>query len=147
MKTSRLTLPVLSIGLGVALFAAVAAIGHDIDVVAPRGGEKIPIGSTFTIKWNLMATDGVPAPGSSYDIMLSTDGGKSFPIPIVMNLPAPADHFTWKVSGPATQTARIQITLKSPDNGGNNPMGTSGDNFAITGPGPSGKPTPGIEQK
>ena len=75
-----------------------------VRVVAPNGGEVILGGSTYTIRW--ASSDGVV----SQDILLSLDGGATFPIVIASGLAAEVQSYEWSV--PTTvSTARGRIRV------------------------------------
>ncbi|MBI4851441.1 MAG: exo-alpha-sialidase [Acidobacteria bacterium] len=79
-----------------------------INLLSPVGKEKLSSGMNFDIKWQV---DGVEV--DSFDLLLSTDSGVTFPINIASNLASTDRVFTWKVPALKTKTARIVLVTKS----------------------------------
>jgi hypothetical protein len=81
-----------------------------IFVTTPNGTEKLTAGKSCVISWKLM---GVPqAPDKvTYTIELSRNDGKDYE-KIVGGISLPTNEYTWNVSGPASRTCRIKVTVK-----------------------------------
>lgn len=79
-----------------------------ITLLAPTGGEVMPGGATFTIRWQSDDNVGV----ATHDIALSTDAGKTFSTPIASGLGGNSQTYTWSVpAGIApSRTAVLQVT-------------------------------------
>lgn len=71
-------------------------------------GERIGAGETTTIRWE--ATDGDTATPASFRVLLSTDGGETYPTVIADGLPATARAVAWAVPDAlATTSARVRV--------------------------------------
>ena len=98
-------------------------------LLTPRGGEMFLIGSVVPIKWKSSAFDPVLA---SHDILLSTDGGTSYPTTLASALPANIQSFEWNLPADLRTTrGRIQIVAR--DSGGNACRDESGADIALVG--------------
>lgn len=83
-----------------------------VRLLAPNGGEIIQAGSGFAVRWASSDDRGI----ASHDLLLSTDGGQSFPIAIQTGLPGSAQSFAWSVpSTLATTRARIRVIARDTD--------------------------------
>ncbi len=71
---------------------------------APKGGERIGAGSTFTIRWTKSAGVG------NCKVEYSADGGTTYE---VLAASVAANTFAWTVPTTATETARIRVTAIS----------------------------------
>jgi YD repeat-containing protein len=93
-----------------------------ITLLAPTGGEVLPGGTTFTIRWQSDDNSGV----ATHAIALSTDGGKTFPTLIASALSGTQQTYNWFVpSGIApSRTAVVQVTAT--DAAGNAQSAASG---------------------
>lgn len=98
-----------------------------VRVVFPNGGEKLKAGTTTTIRWESADNQGI----NRHDVLLSTDGGASFPTTLASGLPGTAQTFDFVI--PTTQgkskTARIQV--RATDDAGNSAFDTSDTSFRI----------------
>ncbi|HNC46703.1 MAG TPA: hypothetical protein PLU80_21210, partial [Acidobacteriota bacterium] len=98
-----------------------------VRVVVPNGGEKLKAGTTTTIRWESADNQGI----NRHDVLLSTDGGASFPTTLASGLPGTAQTFDFVI--PTTQgkskTARIQV--RATDDAGNSAFDTSDASFRI----------------
>lgn len=97
-----------------------------VAVLAPNGGERLALGQPFVIRWT--ATDGGGI--ASQDVLLSTDGGQTFPFTIASDLPGDVQLFDWTAPlGNLTEQARIQVVAR--DDVGNEGRDASDANFSI----------------
>jgi hypothetical protein len=97
-----------------------------VAVLAPNGGERLALGQPFVIRWT--STDGSDI--ASQDILLSTDGGQTFPLTIASDLPGDVQSFDWTAPlGILTERARIQVVAR--DDAGNEGRDASDANFNI----------------
>jgi hypothetical protein len=81
-------------------------INGTVSMTAPTSGVRWAIGTPRTITWN--HTLGA---GQVFDILLSTDGGTTFPTTIASGVPggATSGAYAWTVPGPVTTTARVRV--------------------------------------
>lgn len=79
-----------------------------INIISPLGGGVLRGGNDFIIKWQVQGVE--PA---SFDLLLSTDGGATFSMPIAMNLSASDRMFTWAVPKMKVKMARIQLVTRT----------------------------------
>ena len=77
-----------------------------VSMTAPASGNAWGIGSTRAITWNHNL-----GAGQTFDILLSTDGGASYPTTIASGVAggATSGTHTWVVSGPTSTTARVRV--------------------------------------
>src|SRR6185295_11254934 len=95
----------------------------------PNGGEVFFAGSTVPIVWASVASNPLLA---SHDILISTDGGASYPTVIASELPATAQSFNWNVPTSFIATsAGIRIIAR--DTAGNTCYDDSNGNFVVIG--------------
>jgi hypothetical protein len=84
-------------------------------VSVPNGAESYPAGSTQTITWNTAGTANSPYNASNVRILLSSDGGLTYPTTIVASTP---NDGTQAVTIPAsvTPTAAARIKIEAVEN-------------------------------
>jgi len=92
-----------------------------LSVVAPNGEETFLVGDNVNIQWTPGAADLL---GVNIDV--SRDGGLTYPESIAVGTPD-TGSFTWTVTGPLTETAKIRVTAVSLAS----ITDTSDDNFRI----------------
>lgn len=92
--------------------------GISVNLVAPQGGETYLFGQVVPISWTVGAADQGFVGG--FDLLLSTDGGVTFPIKIANGadptkpaLDPTATSFNWTVPGICTTNARISVVATS----------------------------------
>lgn len=114
--------------------------GATATLVAPNGGETLRFGQPFTITWTVPAA--VAASVKGFDLLLSTNGGLTFPIQIAPRsdpsqpaLGPTIRSFVWTVPSICTSTARVAVTTTSITN--LMTSSTSQANFIIGEPGPT----------
>jgi hypothetical protein len=79
-----------------------------INLLSPVGKEKLVAGSNFDIRWQVDNLD-----IESFDLLLSTDSGVTFPTIITTNLMATSRAFTWRVPAVKTKSARIALVTRT----------------------------------
>lgn len=79
-----------------------------LTLLAPIGKEKLKAGNSFVIRWQAENFD-----VASFDLLLSIDGGASFPMIITQNLVATDRMFTWVVPKIKTKTARVSLVART----------------------------------
>jgi agmatine deiminase len=94
---------------------------------SPNGGQSLTPGQSFPISWISDDDFGV----TGVDLLLSTDGGATFPTTIASNQ-APVGTFNWTVPSVNTAMARVRVVAKdTPLNTGSDDSDT---NFTIGSP-------------
>jgi hypothetical protein len=92
-------------GDGVAYVSvAVGLVPPTVQFAAPNGGEILTVGAEDTVRW--VAFDDIEV--DSVSILLSTDGGATFPTVLAHGEPNDSS-FVWTVTGPASQHCRIRV--------------------------------------
>jgi hypothetical protein len=107
-------------------------------VITPNGGEVVAYTTNYDIQWT--ATDNVAV--TSITILLSTDGGSTFPDTISTG-EANDGSYTWAVPDIDSKTVRIRVIAH--DAAGNEGSDTSDADFTLRGT-VSGIETPGLAQ-
>ncbi|MFN4255730.1 MAG: reprolysin-like metallopeptidase, partial [Saprospiraceae bacterium] len=97
-------------------------------VTAPNTAVSWPALSTQTITWDVASTNAAPVNCANVSILLSTDGGLTYPITILANTPNDGSQ---TVTIPDNQTTQARIMVKSV---GNVFYDISNTNFTITAP-------------
>jgi len=108
-------------------FAIVDDTDPDVTVIQPNGGEVWDIDSFFDIMWN--ATDDIGV--TSIDILLSSDGGATFPTTIATG-EVNDGIYAWHITQSATTAARIKVVAY--DAGGNDGEDMSDADFELYDP-------------
>lgn len=67
------------------------------------------IGSSVEVKWDVANTDVAPVSCSNVDILLSVDGGYTYPITLAANTPNDGTEMITVPSGSATLMARVKV--------------------------------------
>jgi hypothetical protein len=98
-------------------------------VTSPNMPVSLPGGSSQAIAWNVAATNAAPIGTTNVDIMLSTDGGATFPTTLVANTPNDGSQ---SVSLPSLSTTQARIKIAAV---GNIFFDVSDANFTIAGSG------------
>lgn len=101
-----------------------------VRLVTPAGGEQLVGGKPLVISWSATAIEKV----RSFDVLLSTDGGVSFPIGIASGLPASQTSYSWMVPNLCASSARIQVVATTTS--GEKVVAVSASSFAIVQAGP-----------
>jgi hypothetical protein len=84
--------------------AALSGFGlSNVSLVSPRGGEHWSVGETDTIRWTVSGPD-----PDSVTILLSRDGGASFPDTLASGIAGAISHL-WVVEAPPTTEASVMI--------------------------------------
>ena len=81
--------------------------GSQFGLTSPNGGESFPAGSTQTITWNVADTDGGQIDCNNVDLMLSTDGGMTYP-DLIATVPNNGSY-AWTVPNLTVTQARVML--------------------------------------
>lgn len=96
-------------------------------VTAPNNtGISVPGLSTYTVTWNVAGTTAAPVSCANVNILLSTDGGLTYPITVLANT---ANDGTEVVTIPNNQTTQARIRVQCANNVF---FDISNNNFTIT---------------
>ncbi|WP_340066491.1 reprolysin-like metallopeptidase [Ascidiimonas aurantiaca] len=95
-------------------------------VTSQNALETWSAGTVETITWDVANTSTAPVNAQQVDILLSTDGGQTFPVTLAQNTNNDGEHKLIVPGGIATTSARIMV--KASDNIF---FAVNGDNFAI----------------
>lgn len=82
-------------------------------VTSQTGGENYVAGAVQQILWDVANTNVAPVNTETVDILLSTDGGVTFPTTLATNVPNDGEH---KVIVPAAPTTTARLMIKAADN-------------------------------
>lgn len=112
--------------------------GVPVHLTSPNGGERLRLGQTATINWEVTANADLVL---GFDLFLSTDGGATFDIsiasdPINPKIGPAIRTFVWLVpSNLCTETARVLVRATALNL--SRSLDPSDANFAISAPGPT----------
>ncbi|MEO6435005.1 MAG: reprolysin-like metallopeptidase, partial [Tepidisphaeraceae bacterium] len=113
------------------LTLTVVNTGSAFSVTAPNTAVSWGVGTGQTVSWNIAGTTGSGINTANVNILLSTDGGNTFPIALASGTPNDGSQAIVIPAGTTTGTARIKIEAV-----GNIFFDISNTNFTITGPPP-----------
>lgn len=92
----------------VALLAAMAtaapAHGFGGRILSPSDGQAIGAGETLAIRWSALAAD-----VDEMELLLSVDGGRSYPLRLTRQLDPRTGSFDWIVPNLPTDRARLRV--------------------------------------
>lgn len=104
-------------------------------VTAPNTAVSWPVGSTQTVTWSVNGTNGAPVNCATVDILLSTDGGNTYPITLLANTSNDGSEI---ITVPNNQSTQCRIKVQAV---GNVFFDISNVNFTINVP-PCSLPAP-----
>ena len=105
-------------------------------VTSPNGGESLPGGNIATITWNVANTNNPPVSAAQVNILMSTDGGNTFPTTLASAAPNNGSAFVLIPIG-LTSIARVKIEAV-----GNIFFDISNGNFSVVAGGGTPSPIP-----
>ncbi len=82
-------------------------------VTQPGSGTNWPAGSTQTVNWNVANTFGAPINSALVRVLLSVDGGNSFPLALASGIP---NNGAATITVPNTPTSSARIKVEAADN-------------------------------
>jgi hypothetical protein len=100
------------------------AVEPGIQVLSPKAGETLTVGSDAVISWVLLFPEQA-SPTGTFRILLSIDNGMTFPYLIADALTGLDTDYRWKVNAPASKTAMIKVLYRS-ELGSRRAVGISG---------------------
>ena len=95
------------------LLAAVGSAYGDVRLIAPNGGERLDVGSIFTIKWTIVTRRNQ----DDWDLWYSTTGRSGPWISIVQNLPAgdpsvgSVHTYDWVIPNAVSDRVRVRVRM------------------------------------
>jgi hypothetical protein len=109
--TQALAIPIQNVldelGLTLDLSQCATTPGPSITVTSPRGGESWLLQTTQTIIWTASNVTG------NLRILLSTDGGSTYPTELFRDVPANQSSQPWTVRGVVSTTCKIKVESMS----------------------------------
>lgn len=91
----------------------VNAIAGPFLVTNPNTNITWDAGSSYTVEWDVANTDAAPINCTTVDVFLSLDGGYSYPITLVTNVP---NNGTTTVTAPNLTTTQARVKIKASNN-------------------------------
>ena len=82
-------------------------------VTYPNVAEEWTVGDAKTITWNVANTTAAPVSCASVNILMSTDGGLTFPTTIANNVP---NNGTYNITVPNVQSALVRFKIECSNN-------------------------------
>ena len=78
-------------------------------VTAPNTAITAAAGAPLNVAWNVANTDAAPISATNVSILLSTDGGYTYPITLLASTPNNGAAMVMLPAGLSTTTARIKV--------------------------------------
>ncbi|MCA8948099.1 MAG: hypothetical protein KDE27_01275 [Planctomycetes bacterium] len=110
--------------LSCALFFSTASALAHVALIAPNGGEVLPAGSVYTIRWQIV----IPHTTLNWDLEYSISGPNGPWLPIALDLPANTTSYQWTVPNTPSDHVRVRVTQ---DNSGTDYIDISDNDLAI----------------
>ncbi|MBI4851821.1 MAG: hypothetical protein HY819_08505 [Acidobacteria bacterium] len=101
-------------------------VAPKITVKGPSGGDLVPSGAIITISWDSMDPGGI----AKHDILLSLDGGKSYPFQVATLLNGQTQKFDFKIPEELFSND-VKIKVVAVDYAGNKSEDTNDTSFQI----------------
>jgi len=128
----------LNIG-GIRLVAAAAAffgaagalLASEPAFLTPAPGETLSPGSLVEIEWRSACESDIPPGFNEAEIVLSLDGGLSYPIRVSRELDPCESTVTWRVPALATTSARLAVRMGDESDGESEEIAVVSDPFTI----------------
>lgn len=79
-----------------------------LELGSPDGGENLPAGGTYTIRWHV---ENHPQPPHFFTLLYSIDGGTSYDSVIATEISPEDTSYNWSVPVLETQTCRVKVQL------------------------------------
>ncbi len=111
-RSNCLTSAASALVAGILLAVAGPAYGH-VRLIVPNGGERLDVGSVFTIEWTIV----IQHNQLNWDLWYSTTGPTGPWIPIVMNLPPGNQNvgsvhtYDWVIPNAVSRRVRVRVRM------------------------------------
>lgn len=96
-------------GLIAALVTTCAGLAAPAGFVSPAAGARVESGQTVAVEWNLFSPS--PFGFEESELLLSLDGGRTFPLRVTREIAPGARQLFWRV--PALPTTRARLALRT----------------------------------
>ncbi|MBX7221504.1 MAG: hypothetical protein K1Y36_16255 [Blastocatellia bacterium] len=106
---------------------AVDKTAPTVRVLSPNGGEKVVTNSSLTIRWEAADEGGL----ASHDLLLSTDGGTTFPVVLASGLSGADRSFTIVLPANQAKSKNARVRVVARDRAGNLGQDDSDGSFII----------------
>lgn len=115
-----------------ALFGAAGwAAALEPSFLTPAGGESLAPGSLVEIEWHSACETDIPPGFNEAEIVLSLDGGLSYPIRVSRELDPCESTVSWRVPALATTSARLAVRMGDESDGESEEIAVVSDPFTI----------------
>jgi len=88
--------------------AALPALGQGVEFVRPAAGTTLAAGDEIEVRWS-----GAPGEAAEMELLLSLDGGQSFPVRLTRDLPGDATTYLWRVPGLPAEAAQLALRVNA----------------------------------
>jgi hypothetical protein len=114
LPTTGLRLFAVAAGL---LGVAASGAASETQFLSPGRGEALAPGSVIRVEWRSACESDVPVGFDEAELVLSLDGGLTFPIRVSRELDPCESTITWRVPAIATETARLALRMGDESDG------------------------------
>ena len=111
--------------------AAGAVLASGAGFVSPERGETLAPGSVVEIEWRSACESDIPPGFDEAEVVLSLDGGLSYPIRVSRELDPCESTVSWRVPALATTSGRLALRLGSETDVESEEIAVIGDPFTI----------------
>jgi len=120
------------VSAAVALFGAAAALlASEPAFLTPSHGETLAPGSLVEVEWRSACESDIPPGFNEAEIVLSLDGGLSYPIRVSRELDPCESTVSWRVPALATTSARLAVRMGEEWDGESEEIAVVSDPFTI----------------
>ena len=121
---------ILYVCAALAVLLAPAAVLAESRFLAPSRGQAFTAGEIADVRWTRPCTGGADA--SESELLLSLDGGLTFPIRLTAEMPACAASLRWRIPSVETRKARLALRTGSGEESGSERLEAVSAEFAIS---------------
>jgi len=123
----------------VALFGAAAALSaSEPSFLSPSHGEALAPGAVIEVEWRSACESDIPSGYDEAELVLSLDGGLTYPIRVSRELDPCESTHAWRVPAIATDSARIALRMGEQRHGESEQLAAISHTFRIL-PDPEGR--------